>query len=291
MVLELINKEYKRYYLIYTDGSKIDGRTGYGIYDTVEKISYSGRVKTQFTIMNAEIVAILKAVEYIISKNIKTAVILTDSKSATELLKNNANIDNYLICKIRQTIEESNIETIIIQWIPGHTGLVGNDRADLAAKMGTRRLQIENIAITKDDLLLNLKIETTCIWNQRYKLISEEKGTYHYSIMQDVSLNPWFRDMTLSSRDTIIINRLRTGHLATKDRLYSWGLISSYKCDTCDVTEDIMHILHQCPKFDMLRSKYPMLVQKETLHEILTSTNVKKIKDIASFLGETGINI
>lgn len=291
MVLELIDKNYKNEYLIYTDGSKIDEKTGYGFYDSIERISFSGRLKTQFTIMNAEIFAILKSVEYIISKNIKTAVILTDSKSAALLIKNNTNNDNFLINDLYNKIKTSNVDKIIIQWIPGHTGLIGNERADLAAKMGTSRQQIENTPITKDDLILNIKLETTCMWNQRYKLISEEKGIYHYSIMQNIRLKPWFEDIKLSTRDTITISRLRTGHLATKDRLNRWGLISSDKCEHCNVTEDITHILHKCPKYDTKRCKYQSLIQKEEIVQILKGTNYQKIKEIAKFLGEIGVNI
>lgn len=291
MAIELISQKYKEDYKIYTDGSKIEGKTGYGIYDSKEKTSYSGRLKTQYTIMNAEIFAILKAVEYLKTKNIKTAVILTDSKSAAQLINNNATNDNFLVAKLKKDIHESQIERITIQWVPGHSGLVGNERADLAAKLGTNRQYVENTQLTKDDLILNLKIETKCYWNQRYKTISEEKGIYHYQIAQDVNQRPWFSEIRLPTQHTITINRLRTGHLATKDRLKNWGLITNDNCEHCNLKEDIIHILHHCPKFDTIRNKYPVLINREDLIIVLAGTNIQKIKHIAQFIGETKINV
>lgn len=291
MTIELISHKYKNDYKIFTDGSKIDGKSRYGIYDSREKISYSGRLKTQFTIMSAEIFAILKAVEYLMTKNVKNAVILTDSKSAAILIKNNTTNDNFLVGKLIREINKSQIEKLTIQWIPGHAGLIGNERADLAAKLGTNKQQIENYPLTKDDLILNLKIETKCYWNQRYKIISEEKGIYHYMIDQNVRSKPWFSDFKLSTQHTITINRLRTGHLATKDRLNTWGLVPNDKCEHCNVKEDIIHILHYCSKFDHIRREYPLLQNKEDLITILAGTNFKKIKEIAKFIGETGTNV
>lgn len=290
MVLDLIRSQYSDKYLIYTDGSKINDRTGYGVYDSQEKISYSGRLKTQFTIMNAELAAILKAIEHIIEQNIEYPVILTDSKSATELLKQKENTENYLINEINHRINLYK-KTIIIQWIPGHIGLLGNDRADLAAKLGNNMNQIAELKLTKSDLLLNIKKETYCIWNQRYKTISQEKGKYHFQISQNINHKPWFENVNLPTDLTIILSRIRTGHTATKDRLYSWKLVNSDKCEICNTTENLTHILHHCPRFHLNRQKYPILTNHSDIAPILAENKTENIKQIAEFLREIKVNV
>lgn len=291
MVNELISTKYANKFSIYTDGSKIEGRTGYGIYVVQDKFSYSGRLKSAFTIMNAELIAILKAIDYIVQSQIQNAVIFTDSKSAAELIKNSNSSDNYIISDIYRKAEFLQAREIIIQWIPGHIQLTGNDRADYAAKIGTTREKIEEFPITKDDLILNLKNEIKCIWNQHYKTISEEKGIYHYKILQDIKLKPWFHKINLSAKHIIILSRLRTGHTATRDRLYKWGLVTTDQCDKCNQTEDIEHILYQCLKYANVRKKYPIIENKQDLQEILAKNQFDEIKQLAEFVKEIEISI
>lgn len=291
ITLNLIRTTYADYYKIFTDGSKIDGRTGYGIYDDEQKVSHSGRLKTQFTIMNAEIAAILKAVEYLTEKLIPKAVIFTDSQSAAKLIKNTKTDDNYLICTIFQLINKSHLNNLTIQWIPGHIQLTGNDRADHAAKLGTTMNVIEDLPITKDDLILSLKNESICLWNERYKEISNEKGTYHFKIMPSIKLKPWFYNIFLPTDLTITISRLRTGHLATKDRLYKWGLIQNENCDTCNIPENILHILYDCPKYNNQRNKFPVLTNKPDLTLVLAENKTKDVEQIARFIKEIKISM
>ncbi|XP_053691581.1 uncharacterized protein LOC128740095 [Sabethes cyaneus] len=276
---------------MFTDGSKMDGRTGYGIYDQEEKVSHSGRLKTQFTIMNAEIVAIIRAVEYLINKSISKAVIFTDSQSAAQLIKNTKTEENFLICTIYRLVNNSQINNLTIQWIPGHIQLTGNDRADYAAKLGTTRNFIEDMPITKEDLILSLKNENACLWNERYKEISKEKGVYHFKILPDIKLKPWFHHICLPTDLTIIISRIRTGHLATKDRLYKWGLVAKENCDTCNTQENILHILHDCPKYNSQRSKYPILAKKLDLIPVLTENKLDNIIQIARFVKEIKVSV
>lgn len=286
----MIRSQYPNHNHIFTDGSKLNDKTGYGFYDSKEKISFSGRLKSQFTITNAELVAILKALEYVEINKLNNVVILTDSKSTTQLLKNRtvSSSDNYLIFEIFNRINRL-AENITIQWIPGHIGLVGNDRADNAAKLGTNRTQIDDIKLTRGDTLLNMKNETYCMWDAEYQNISQEKGRYHYLIKQNTTPEPWFKDIDLPTDLTIILSRIRTGHTATKERLYSWRLVNSPNCDSCNVTEDLPHILHHCDKYHSIRLNYPLLLQNNNITQILAENNFNKIEQIAEFIKETRV--
>lgn len=224
--------------------------------------------------MNTEIIAIIRAIEYADTRKIKKLTILTDSQSACTLLNNPKQEENYLITQLINTVEESSIETVYIQWIPGHINLLGNDRADNAAKLGTTRNAIEQINYTLPDLLNILKNETLNIWQEQYSLISTEKGKFHFEHSKQISSKPWFQNMHFETLDTIMLSRIRSGHMITKDRLAKWKLTPNDRCDLCSETEDISHLLYDCPKYNAIRIGYPNLINKTPIQLILA----KKMK-------------
>lgn len=291
IVLQLIREKYERYYQIFTDGSKTLEGVGYGIYDQQTKSSFSYKLKEEFSIMNAELVGIIEAIEYAISINQFKIVIFTDSQSSCSMLDNSRQENNYLINHLYSIVQFNNIQEIIIQWIPGHANIVGNDRADRAAKLGTKRTEIENYPLTLDDCLLAFKNEIQREWNKEYIEISREKGKEHFKILPQITLKPWFKDIHLPTSQTIQLGRIRTFHTATKERLARWNLIRSELCETCQVKEDIFHILFDCSKLSSARRKYPILENKKSLYDILKNKNNGEYSQIANFLEETRVNV
>lgn len=284
LVIDLIKTKYKNTYQIYTDGSLLDSVPGFGFYDPVEKVSFSFRLKTGFSIMNCEIVAIIKAIEYAETKHVKKLTIFTDSKSACTLIKNPLQTDNHLIKQLINTVSESSIETVSIQWIPGHINLIGNDRADNAAKLGTTRNTIEQINFTLQDLLNIFKTEALNTWQDQYTLISSEKGKFHFEHAKQISLKPWFKEMQFDTLDTIILSRIRSGHMTTKDRLAKWNLIPNDRCDECSVTENFEHLLYECPTYQSVRSLFPNLMNKIPIQQILAKKHKPDYAAIVEYL-------
>lgn len=290
LVQNLIREDYSTHYQLFTDGSKTKQGVGYGFYDVEQKTSYSYKLNSTFSIMNAEIVAIIEAIEYAITINRTKIVILTDSQSSCIKLLNNST-DNYLIQKLFTLIYYNNFEEIAIQWIPGHINLNGNDRADTAAKLGITKHNQENYALTLGDCLLNFKLELINEWNQEYTELSTEKGILHFKIMEEIELKPWFHNMHLSTTETLIINRIRTYHTATKDRLAKWNLIRSDMCTTCNTQENLHHILFECIRLSGIRNKFPVLYQKNDLQLLLKNKKQNEYLQIAHFLIEAKINV
>ena len=75
-------------------------------------------------------------------------VIFSDAKSVLEALENE-NSKDQTIRKLSRTIgnviADHNIN-ITLQWIPGHTNIQGNERADTLAKQGARCPKLNNTA-------------------------------------------------------------------------------------------------------------------------------------------------
>lgn len=287
---KIIEENYFTHFKIFTDGSKTSQGVGCGFYDEENKKSFSFKLSYHFSIMNAELVAIIEAIEYAICTNHTKIVILTDSQSSCRALLN-TNKDNYLINKLITLISYNHFDEIIIQWIPGHINLTGNDRADTAAKLGIQRIQQENYALTMGDCLLNFKQELVTEWNNEYKSLSQEKGMKHYEIMNKIELKPWYYNIRLSTTETIIINRIRTFHTATKDRLVKWNLINSDLCSTCNTPETLHHILYDCAKLSTIRNKFPVLHNKIDLNIILKKKNIDEYLQISEFINQAKINV
>ena len=83
------NTLYKEYTEIYTDGSKINDRTGcaYVVNDTTYKV----RLTRHSSVFSAELFAILKSLRYVKNSADSKFVIFSDSLSAIESIKNNKN--------------------------------------------------------------------------------------------------------------------------------------------------------------------------------------------------------
>jgi len=80
----------------------------------------------------------------ICEKDPTNTVIFTDSQSTLEALENpyespNSNID-LLALSIHNLLTSYDFQ-LTLQWIPGHSDLQGNDRADKLAKEGAKKEQ------------------------------------------------------------------------------------------------------------------------------------------------------
>ena len=98
----------------------------------------------------AEVIAIKKTVEKIEqgfkdgSMTPTMLVILTDSQSALEAIENHEHETSKLLELLLETchniIQNYGIE-LIMQWIPGNCGILGNEKADALAKLGSKMPQ------------------------------------------------------------------------------------------------------------------------------------------------------
>ena len=119
---------------------------------------------------------------------------------------------------------------VVLQWIPAHCGVKGNEHADRLAKQGANMEQ--------EELLITLKQKKTIMKNMfRAKRIPDD---YH----------------TLDRAGQVTLLRLRTGHNRLNSHMHrKMNLVPSPLC-TCG-TEDqtTEHILQRCPAYQHLRQQ------------------------------------
>ena len=158
----------------------------------------------------------------------KNFVIFSDSISSLQSI-NGFKLDSDLVQKFLKdsTILEKNGKNIILCWIPSHVGILGNEKANAAAKSAL------SLPVT------SMKLPATGMYPRITKLIFDEwqevwdccTGNKLHAIRSTVG---YCKQKTcLSRRDTVLLNRLRIGHTRVTHSFLLTG-DDLPECGTCN---------------------------------------------------------
>ena len=250
---------------IYTDGSASCGTrdAGFGVHiqfpnkSCTEFFGPCGKFCTNYEAEAAAIETALSEMDKIYSENqeIRTdIVIFTDAMSVLQALNNDETkdwkIDN--ISKSISKIITSYDIKVNLQWIPGHTDIPGNDRADFLAKKGASNSQTKTSAsqTTAKQVIKQFKKK---IWLDQWS--NSTKGR---SIFQHMPTpNPKDEINKLKRNEQTTIFRLRSEHVQLNSHLNRIGAKTSSACPLCGCPEEsVKHHLFVCTALDDLRREY-----------------------------------
>lgn len=160
----------------------------------------------------AEAIAILKTVEHILLNHDhgnphKSYLILSDSLSSFMSLKNPFNTSDIakLILQKTSLVYQSGIKISLV-WIPGHSDIEGNGKADQEANKAVEHTDIPILNITTFADIKNQILDLTKIKWQTHWL---EQNTKSRKIKN--SIFSWPNFLT-KRRERVIMNRLCIGH-------------------------------------------------------------------------------
>ena len=150
--LKEILQDHKNANYYYTDASK--SSKGVGIAITNHDLSIRFKLPESCSIYTAEAIAILKTVDHILLNHDqgnphKSNLILSDSLSSLTSLKNPYNTTDIakLILHKTSLAYQTGIKISLI-WIPGHSNIEGNEKADQEAKKAAEHSDIPILNIT-----------------------------------------------------------------------------------------------------------------------------------------------
>ena len=195
---------------------------------------------------------------------------MTDAKSVLQAL-NNPKDQNFP--SLNELLAEvTNCATrLILQWIPGHCKINGNDEADKLAKEGSAMAQIE-VDMSLAEVKTQIKAEIQTRWQKNHPQFSKNDPFHKL-----------YRD------EQTILFRLCTGHNRLKKHMHTkFKIGDSPNCPCGTSLQSAEHILQYCPTYTTLRQQ--IWPQPTTYQDKLYGTP-KDISLTVEFIKATNLQI
>ena len=260
-----LQDELRPHLEIYTDGSKIFSpevscSAGMVIIFGENTHMRNFKLPHEMEIMGCELYAIKQALLYILEEvfdenNITNVVIYTDSLSSIQTIKNPCPRNYiYLVFTIHDMIKSiTDRMKIVIQFIPGHKNIKGNELADLAANAAHNNDEVLEVPLSYNEKVRQIRMGVLHLWQTYWKRMVEttNKGKHLTTIKSHIGHWPWscHRSRTVET----VFAKLRIGHVNTKQNVHRFQLNPSPVC-RCGLIESVSHILQQCSLYAIERT-------------------------------------
>ncbi|KAK7093030.1 hypothetical protein V1264_008689 [Littorina saxatilis] len=249
---------------VYTDGSATNAvkSGGAGVH-----IQYPGGERTEETLptglyctnYKAEVDALIQAAHTIATRadHNTNVVFLTDALSVLQAYNSESQPS------LKKALNNIKSLRTVLQWIPSHCGIEGNEKADDLAKSGAKKEQEDN-AVS----LAELNTITKALFRT-----PAQKDSLHL----------------LTRPEQVTIFRLRTGHNRLNKHLHSkLKVVPSPMCPCEEAEQDTHHILQDCGNFQLLRRK--MWPEPTPIQDKLYGT-AASLQMTTTFLNWTGLHV
>lgn len=263
-----IRFKYESYKFLYTDGSKMERRVGCAV-TSYKTVIAECRLPDHCSIYTAELTAIYLALKNIEDSESDRYVICSDSKSALQAIQNKQLDNPGILDVLIKYFYLHEYKDIVFCWIPGHAGIEGNEKADLAAKRALTK-EITDFTIPYTDFKMTIKSFIMSCWQRQWNECNNNKL---HSILPCIQNKIPSRFNT--RKDQGIYHRCLIGH----SRLTHLHLLVNEPapvCQSCRCPLTIKHILLDCSHLQRFRRP---LFQANTLQHLFTRYPTQTIID------------
>ena len=266
LTLEMIGERYPQeaWTHIYTDGSATNairnGGAGVFIQNPDERIAIAQPTGVYCSNYKAEVEALTIAANTVKNPTDtrKQIVFFTDALSVLKTL------DGGGLPSLQAALQSIKCHALVLQWIPAHCGVKGNEEADRLAKLGAEKEQPETSLASYAEMKTIIK---------SLHKPPRHQESYH----------------KLARHEQVIIFRLRTGHNRLNKHMHTrFKLVQTPKCPCGEADQTTEHVLQHCTNHDDLRKQ--TWTQETSLQDKLYGP-VEALKKTTRFIAETGLKI
>ncbi|XP_029836923.2 uncharacterized protein LOC115320851 [Ixodes scapularis] len=264
----------------------------------------------------AEAQAVLAAVEHASSSTIekKRITIFTDSQEVIRACKIHHAVSPTIrkILKAAITTLKKKNATILLRWIPGHTGIKGNEIANKVAKEYSRSLLSDRPGQSQRDhpystvlKSLSKEYDPIATINKAKKQLQQQLRNRHPEEQDPIPSG-------LKRYQTVLLRRVRTGSAITPHLLKKWETQEKLRqdpkfipkppeCNFCreKIPPNIDHLLWDCKHFRREREDAHATIDPEDKPENLnewikpagnSGRRLQLLKSVISYLEKTGLS-
>ena len=237
-----IRDRYRDHIPVYTDGSR-DGNAVACATVFPSNTVISMRLPDSASVFTAEVWAIIKALEQIKISSASKYIVFTDSLSCLQAL-HHMKLEHPLIGMVIRKCVFLNIakKYIVFCWVPSHTGIRGNEKADSAAKtaLDLPRTKV-GVPYTDFKYLIGQYIFST--WQDDWNGAVMNK-------LHSVKpvLGEWQSSYRRCRKDEVVLCRARIGHTHLTHS-YILKKDPPPVCEHCQCNLTVRHILVECNHF------------------------------------------
>ena len=278
---------------LYSDGSKTDHGVGAGAVDLRYNRHIATRLgpPTRATVYESELVGIHLALQLAATlPTLATDIYIhLDNRAAIQSCTKHprAQPAQHHLLKIHTSLAALRTThpntRFHLNWIPGHEGIPGNERADKVAKKAADDTTYEPHTPPYPALAAAARQYARAHFVHPPE--HPQNGNHHRKTRGKTTSKHTVAMLTKLQRGRCsILVQLRSGHVGLRSYLARFGHADSPMCTRCKTPETVEHYLTTCMRYAHARSK---LIHTILHHEDRTIRN--KSKDIAVLLAHPGI--